>query len=98
MVCREIRAAGVHTPVLMLTAKDRLEDKVTGLDAGADDYLLKPFSFEELLARARALLRRSREYRERSLSLGGLELEPWSRRVNQGRKGDNSHRQGVCPP
>jgi heavy metal response regulator len=80
-VCREVRGAGVHTPVLMLTARDRLEDKVTGLDAGADDYLTKPFSFEELLARVRALLRRSQDYRGKSLRVGDLVLDPSSRKV-----------------
>ena len=80
-VCREVRGAGVHTPVLMLTARDRLEDKVSGLDAGADDYLTKPFSFEELLARVRALLRRSQDYRGKSLRVGGLVLDPSSRKV-----------------
>jgi two-component system, OmpR family, copper resistance phosphate regulon response regulator CusR len=57
-VCRELRAAGYAAPVLMLTARDAVEDRVTGLDTGADDYLVKPFDFEELLARVRALLRR----------------------------------------
>jgi len=80
-VCREIRAGKVHTPVLMLTARDSLEDKVHGLDAGADDYLTKPFSFEELLARVRALLRRSQEYREKSLTVADLVLDPSSRKV-----------------
>lgn len=80
-VCREVRGAGVHTPVLMLTARDRLEDKVTGLDAGADDYLTKPFSFEELLARVRALLRRSQDYRGKALRVGDLVLDPSSRKV-----------------
>ncbi len=58
-VCRKIRAAGEEVPILMLTARDGVSDRVTGLDAGADDYLVKPFAFEELLARLRALLRRS---------------------------------------
>jgi two-component system, OmpR family, response regulator MprA len=57
-VCRRLRAAGEHVPILMLTAKDDVSDRVAGLDAGADDYLVKPFAFEELLARVRALLRR----------------------------------------
>lgn len=57
-VCRRLRAAGEHVPILMLTAKDDIADRVAGLDAGADDYLVKPFAFEELLARIRALLRR----------------------------------------
>jgi DNA-binding response OmpR family regulator len=60
-VCKEIRANGVQTPILMLTAKGATEDKVSGLDSGADDYLTKPFAFEELLARIRALTRRSHE-------------------------------------
>ena len=58
--CRRLRADGVATPVLMLTARDAVADRVTGLDAGADDYLVKPFAFEELLARLRALVRRPR--------------------------------------
>ena len=57
-VCRQLRQDGIHTPILMLTAKSQLEDKVNGLDSGADDYLTKPFAFEELLARVRALARR----------------------------------------
>jgi DNA-binding response OmpR family regulator len=57
-VCRKIRASNVHTPIIMLTAKDSIEDRVEGLDSGADDYLVKPFAFEELLARLRAMLRR----------------------------------------
>src|SRR4030043_309444 len=57
-VCRELRAKGINTPILMLTAKDTTEDKVTGLDSGADDYLVKPFAFTELMARIRALLGR----------------------------------------
>src|SRR5947209_17356866 len=63
-VCREIRHRGMSTPVLMLTARDTLADKVEGLDAGADDYLPRPFEFAELLARLRALLRRAPEIRE----------------------------------
>ncbi len=59
-VCSRLRADGVWSPVLMLTARDAVDDRVTGLDAGADDYLVKPFSFEELLARLRALTRRAR--------------------------------------
>ena len=58
-VCRELRARGDHTPVLMLTARDAVQDRVDGLDAGADDYVVKPFALEELLARLRALLRRT---------------------------------------
>ena len=57
-IAKEVRANGLHTPILMLTAKDQISDRVAGLNAGADDYLVKPFAFEELLARVRALLRR----------------------------------------
>jgi len=85
-LCRELRGKKIHAPVLMLTAKDRLQDKVNGLDAGADDYLTKPFSFEELLARIRALLRRSQDYRGKSLRLGDLVLDPASRNVSQNGK------------
>ncbi len=82
-VCRELREAGVNTPVLMLTARDAVEDKVRGLDAGADDYLTKPFAFEELLARVRALLRRSSESKTPILKIADLELDPMSRRVTR---------------
>ncbi|MDX8410039.1 MAG: heavy metal response regulator transcription factor [Mariprofundales bacterium] len=84
VVCRELRDHGVATPVLMLTARDSVEDKVRGLDAGADDYLVKPFAFEELLARVRALLRRSSETRSPVLTLADLELDPMSRMVSRG--------------
>jgi len=80
-VCRELRATGVATPVLMLTARDSVEDKVRGLDAGADDYLAKPFAFEELLARVRALLRRQSDNKSPVLSMADLTLDPISRRV-----------------
>ncbi len=83
VVCREIRGRGVATPVLMLTARDSVEDKVRGLDAGADDYLAKPFAFEELLARVRALLRRRSESKSPVLKMADLELDPMSRRVNR---------------
>ena len=69
-VCRELRAGGVWTPILMLTARDGIEDRVAGLDAGADDYLVKPFSFAELLARLRALARRGRAERPAVLEAG----------------------------
>ena len=85
-VCREIRGRGVVTPVLMLTARDSVEDKVRGLDAGADDYLGKPFAFEELLARVRALLRRRSESKSPVLIMADLELDPMSRRVNRSGK------------
>ncbi|MFQ5581694.1 MAG: heavy metal response regulator transcription factor [Mariprofundaceae bacterium] len=83
VVCREIRERGVATPVLMLTARDSVEDKVRGLDAGADDYLPKPFAFEELLARVRALLRRRSETKTPTLKMADLELDPISRRVTR---------------
>ena len=85
-VCAEIRDRGVSTPVLMLTARDAVQDKVRGLDAGADDYLTKPFVFEELLARVRALLRRGSESKAPVLKILDLELDPMSRRVLRGGK------------
>lgn len=75
-ICRAIRKAGLHQPVLMLTAKDTTADRVTGLDDGADDYLVKPFSFEELLARIRALLRRPNQTLDTVLRIEDLELHP----------------------
>ena len=83
-VCRRLRAAGVWTPVLMLTARDAVEDRVAGLDAGADDYLPKPFAFDELLARLRALVRRGRPERPVVLEVGDLRLDPASRRAWRG--------------
>lgn len=85
-VCKEIRERGVITPVLMLTARDSVEDKVRGLDAGADDYLAKPFAFEELLARVRALLRRQSETKTPTLKVADLELDPMSRQVTRSGK------------
>ena len=82
--CRQLRAAGVWTPVLMLTARDAVEDRVAGLDAGADDYLAKPFSLAEFLARLRALARRAGVERPTELVVGGLRLDPASRRVWRG--------------
>jgi two-component system, OmpR family, response regulator len=75
-VCARLRAAGVGAPILMLTARDQLEDRVAGLDAGADDYLAKPFAAAELLARARALLRRGSSDRPAVITVGDLELDP----------------------
>src|SRR5687767_1190538 len=83
-VCRRLRADEVWTPVLMLTARDAVEDRVTGLDAGADDYLVKPFSFAELLARLRALVRRGAAERPAVLEAGGLCLDPATREVRRG--------------
>jgi len=85
-VCREIRARGIVTPVLMLTARDSVEDRVRGLDAGADDYLVKPFAFEELLARVRALLRRRSDTKTPTLQLADLELDPITRLVTRAGK------------
>jgi DNA-binding response OmpR family regulator len=73
-ICKKLRTEGIHTPVLMLTAKGQVEDRVEGLDAGADDYLVKPFAFEELLARLRALKRRPKKKVEDILRLEDLSL------------------------
>ena len=83
-LCRRLRRGDTWAPVLMLTARDGVADRVTGLDAGADDYLVKPFSFEELLARSRALMRRGIEPRPTQLALGDLRLDPALRRVWRG--------------
>jgi two-component system, OmpR family, response regulator len=80
-VCRRLREDGVWAPVLMLTARDAVEDRVEGLDTGADDYMTKPFSFAELGARLRALARRGPVERPAVLTLGDLHLDPSSRRV-----------------
>src|SRR5436305_13558817 len=79
--CRRLREAGVWAPVLILTARDSVADRVAGLDGGADDYLVKPFSCAELLARLRALVRRAPEARPAVVEAGGLRLAPASRRV-----------------
>jgi two-component system OmpR family response regulator len=83
-VCRRLRDGGVWSPVLMLTARDGVEDRVAGLDAGADDYLPKPFSFAELLARLRALVRRGANERPAVLEVGDLRLDPATRRAWRG--------------
>jgi DNA-binding response OmpR family regulator len=83
-VCRVLRRRGVSTPILMLTARDALEDRVMGLDAGADDYLMKPYGFSELMARIRALLRRSELSRPVVLRVADLELDTVSQRVARG--------------
>jgi two-component system OmpR family response regulator len=82
--CRQLRTAGVWAPVLMLTARDAVEDRVSGLDAGADDYLTKPFSFAELLARLRALVRRGGVERPTVVEVGSLRLDPAARRAWRG--------------
>lgn len=76
VLCQKLRDEGVHTPVLMLTARGTIGDKVEGLNSGADDYLVKPFSFDELTARVRALLRRPRASTGTVLKVGNLELDP----------------------
>jgi two-component system, OmpR family, response regulator len=83
--CRTLRNAGVWAPVLMLTARDAVEDRVAGLDVGADDYLTKPFSFAELLARLRALARRGGVERPAELEVGDLRLDPAARRAWRGK-------------
>jgi heavy metal response regulator len=83
-VLRELRQAKVATPVLLLTARDAVEDKVQGLDAGADDYLTKPFAFAELLARVRALLRRGTPARTPVLQVADLAMDPATRTVKRG--------------
>jgi heavy metal response regulator len=82
-VCKAIREEGILSPILMLTARDQLEDKVKGLQEGADDYLTKPFAFEELLARIQALLRRTQDYKTKTLKVGDLEMDPVSRKITR---------------
>jgi two-component system response regulator MprA len=85
-VCRRLRAAGDRTPVLMLTARDAIDDRVAGLDAGADDYLVKPFALRELQARLRALLRRTETARGGVLRFADVELDPVAREVRRGER------------
>ena len=85
-VCRRLRAAGDPTAVLMLTARAAINDRVAGLDAGADDYLVKPFALEELLARIRALLRRSVPSDDEGLRFADLSLDPGTREVRRGER------------
>jgi DNA-binding response OmpR family regulator len=82
-VCRELRNRRVSTPILMLTARDALEDRVTGLDSGADDYLIKPFEMDELRARLRALLRRETPEKSGTLQVADLELDPATHAVRR---------------
>jgi two-component system OmpR family response regulator len=83
-VCRRLRDDGVWSPILMLTARDGVPDRVAGLDSGADDYLVKPFSYAELLARLRALARRGRVERPTDLRVGDLRMDPAKRQVWRG--------------
>jgi two-component system response regulator MprA len=83
-VCRRLRRTGIRVPVLMLTARDEVENRVAGLDAGADDYVTKPFALEELLARVRALLRRTTDGAGELLQFGDLHLDPGTREVRRG--------------
>jgi DNA-binding response OmpR family regulator len=85
-VCHELRAKKVNAPILMLTAKDTVEDRVRGLDTGADDYLVKPFAFSELLARVRALLRREGMSKSPELRVGDLTLNTLTRQVRRGQR------------
>ncbi len=75
-VCRDLRRRKIHTPILLLTARDSVDDRVQGLDCGADDYLVKPFAMQELLARLRALLRRQQPYQPGRLEMGSLVVDP----------------------
>jgi DNA-binding response OmpR family regulator len=83
-VCSCLRANGIKTPVIILTARNTVDDKISGLSAGADDYLTKPFSFDELIARIKALLRRSREYSLSQISYSDLVIDPAGRIVKRG--------------
>lgn len=86
-ICQEIRKNNIHTPILLLTAKDQIRDRVDGLNAGADDYLIKPFSFEELLARVRALMRRPTATENSVLKMGDLSIDTINYEVK--REGQN---------
>lgn len=82
-VCRALRSQGIRTPILMLTARDAIEDRVLGLDSGADDYLVKPFAFAELLARVRALIRREPVLSNNTLQVGDLVMDTATRQVTR---------------
>ena len=83
-VCRDLRSAGIAVPVIMLTARDTVQDRITGLDSGADDYLTKPFAVTELLARLRALLRRGRVVRPATITIANLVLDTGAQRATRG--------------
>lgn len=83
-ICESLRARKSRVPILMLTARDTIQDKVRGLDTGADDYLAKPFDFQELLARVRALLRRDKMHKTRTIRVADLEIDTAQRRVTRG--------------
>lgn len=85
-VCKKLREKKINTPIIMLTARDTVEDRINGLDAGADDYLIKPFSFGELVARIRALLRREKTVKSTKLIVGDLVLDPSKHEVYRGKK------------
>jgi len=85
-ICRQLRKKQIHTPILILTAKGQIQDKVEGLDCGADDYLTKPFSFEELLARIRALVRRPKNSLGTVLTVGDLQLDSRTFEVKRGNR------------
>jgi len=82
-ICRELRGSGFRSPILMLTARDAVDDRVAGLDSGADDYLTKPFDFKELLARLRALSRRSTEIRPEVIQVADLTLNPENHAISR---------------
>src|SRR5687767_4342667 len=85
-VCRRLRSAGDTTPILMLTARDSIQDRIAGLDIGADDYLVKPYDFHELLARVRALLRRGPALRSGMMQIADLTINTHSRKVGRGER------------
>ena len=94
--CRGIRSLGKRMPILMLTARDAVDDRIRGLDSGADDYLTKPFEFGELLARLRALLRRPRDLRPSQILVGDLELDTASQTAKRGNRSISSDCQRIC--
>jgi len=85
-ICKKLRDENNHTPILMLTAKSQLEDKIKGLNCGADDYLTKPFAFEELLARIRALSRRPQQATSKVLTVGDLSIDTTTYQIKRGNK------------